>query len=200
MQKNLSLKLLLLFFTANVFQAVAWIYPEHRQIAIVAIQNLKPEYRLPLDKLWVQARSGHEARLTENIIDPTQGVDPTQLDFASWAAIAGDHSCSPSQMLNSVLHSDWILDVASIAAKLQVNINKSESNSQHNNAIRDSDNKLQRADDEYATRAGSNNVHFLLGRPDDTTSVNQYLIACLKSGAPLNALGAYSWFHISAMN
>ena len=42
--------------------------------------------------------------------------------------------------------------------------------------------------------------HFLLARPDVDTDAREYLTACLKEGAELNALGAYSWFHISALS
>ena len=65
--------------------------------------------------------------------------------------------------------------------------------------MRDSVIKFQRVDPAYATRAGSNNVHFLLARPNADTEVSEYLRACLKEGAELNALGAYTWFHISAL-
>ncbi|MBT8387443.1 MAG: hypothetical protein KJO12_08540 [Ignavibacteria bacterium] len=177
----------------------AWIYPEHRDIALFAIQNLSPEYRLILDKLWAEARTGYEERLTTAVIDATQSIEPTQLDFASWPAISGDHSCSPENMLYNVLQTDWVLKVADIAAQLKIDLLESENRHEHINALRDSDIKLQRVDPEYATRAGSNNVHFLLARPDADTKVRDYLIACLTEGAELNALGAYTWFHVSAL-
>jgi len=188
--------LILISGTANTF---AWIYPEHRRIALMAIQKLNREQRTILDKLWLEARMGNEDRLTASVIELSQGIHPAQLDYAAWAAIAGDHSCSPEAMLNTVLKTAWILRVADIAAQLQINIEQSKNRSQHINAIRDSDIRLQRADPEYATRAGSNNVHFLLARPDVSTTLNQYLAACLVQGVELNALGAYSWFHASAM-
>jgi hypothetical protein len=179
--------------------ALGWIYPEHRRIAILAIERLSPEHRKVLDRLWREARVGHTSRLTESVIEPSQGLKPAQLDFASWAAIAGDHSCSPQDMLNNILLSDWILRVANIAAELQYDIEKSSRRSQHVNAIRNSDIKLQRADGDYATRAGSSNVHFLLARPGVDTSPSEYLLSCLKQGAELNAVGAYAWFHLSAL-
>lgn len=191
--------LLVLALMCGAENALAWIYPEHRRIALLGIQKLTPEQRAILDKLWLDARVGNEDRLTTLVIDPSQSIRPAQLDFAAWAAIAGDHSCSPEAMLNTVLKTAWILRVADIAAQLEINIEKSKNRSQHINAIRDSDIRLQRADPEYATRAGSNNVHFLLARPDVSTTLTQYLAACLLEGAELNALGAYSWFHASAM-
>ncbi len=190
---------IVLFLTSLSGKTFAWVYPEHRQIVLLAIENLNPEYRLLLDTYWNDARTGFTNRLTEQVIDTIQGIKPKQLDFASWAAIAGDHSCSPENMLNTVLYSEWIMKVADIAAQLHTDLAKSKNRSEQINAIRNSDIRLQRADLEYATRAGSNNVHFLLARPKVDTDVKEYLTACLKSGSDLNALGAYSWFHISAI-
>ena len=177
----------------------AWVYPEHRQIALLAIQNLSPEYRARLDRIWHEARMGYTIRLTESVIDPTQGLKPLQLDYASWSAIAGDHSSSPQDMLHNVLETEWILKVANIAAQLDVDIKSSKNNSQHINSIRNSDIRLQRADIEYATRAGTSNVHFLLARPEVNTDARAYLTSCLSDKTELNAVGAYAWFHSSAM-
>ena len=189
----------LLIILFNVSLTYAWIYPEHRDIALLAIQNLSPEYRSVLDKLWAEARVGYEERLTEAVIDATQSVHPTQLDYASWPAISGDHSCSAENLLYNVLQTDWILKVADVTAQLKIDLANSENPHEHINALRDSDIKLQRVDPEYATRAGSNNVHFLLSRPNVDTEVREYLIACLSDGAELNALGTYAWFHVSAL-
>ncbi|HEY2347580.1 MAG TPA: hypothetical protein VGH64_01130 [Puia sp.] len=176
----------------------AWVYPEHREIGLIAIGNLNSDYRNILNNLWLEARTNYEKRLSENVIVPDQGLKPTQLDYASWFAISGDHSCSPENLLYNVLQTEWILKVADIAAKLKIDIADAKNPSSHINAIRESDIRLQRADLEYATRAGSNNVHFLLARPNVNTTPAEYLKACLSKGAPLNALGAYAWFHINA--
>ncbi|MCW8803491.1 MAG: hypothetical protein OQK57_03750, partial [Ignavibacteriaceae bacterium] len=193
-----------LLFVISVFlinsNSRAWIYPEHRDIALLAIQNLSPEYRSLLDKLWAEARIGYEDRLTAAVIDATQSIKPTQLDYASWPAISGDHSCSPKNLLYNVFQTSWILKVADIAAQLKIDIAGSKNRSELINALRDSDNKFQRVDAEYATRAGSNNAHFLLARPNFDTDAKEYLTACLEEGAELNALGVYSWFHVSAIS
>jgi len=194
------MKIFLLFafllFTSNSF---AWVFPEHRQIALLAIQNLDPSYRLLLDQLWRQATKNYSGRLTTEVIDTTQNSHSTKIDYATWAAIAGDHSCSPEAMLNTVLYSEWIIKVANIAEELKTGLATAKNKSQQINAMRDADIKLQRADQEYATRAGSNNVHFLLARPKFDESGIEYLTDCLSKGAPLNALGAYAWFHASAV-
>lgn len=178
----------------------AWVYPEHRRIALLAVQKLSPEHRAILDRLWAQARIGQEGRLTESVIDINQGLHPTHIDYAAWAGISGDHSCSPKDMLDIVLKSDWILNVAHVAAQLEVDIKNARNQSEHSNALRNSDIRLQRADAKYATRAGSNNVHFLLARPEVTTDGQDYFLLCHAPGAELNALGMYSWFHTSALN
>ncbi len=190
--------LLFILFQFNT-ALYAWIYPEHRDITVRAVEELTPENRIALDKIWLDARKGHEKRLTESIIDVTQTVKPRQLDFGAWPAIAGDHSCSPENMLDEILNTDWILKVADIAAQLKIDIKKSKTRSEHINSIRDSDIKFQRADPMYATRAGSNNSHFLLERLDPEIDGYQYAFSCLREGAPLNALGVYTFFHISAL-
>lgn len=191
--------LILLLTLMTSAEGFGWVYPEHRSILLLAIENLDKENRGILDKLWAEARLGYTERLTETIIDPAQTIHPAKLDYASWAAIAGDHSCSPSNMLDIVLKSDWILDVAHVAAKLKIDLEAKKRPSDHVNALRDSDLKLQDADSEYATRAGSNNVHFLQARKSVETTGREYLFSCHKPGAELNAVGVYSWFHSSAI-
>jgi hypothetical protein len=142
----------------------AWVYPEHREISAMAIEQLSPELQKILQDIWSQIRIGHENRLSASIIDPSHGVESDELDLASWPAIAGDHSCSPQQMLDIILTTDWILKVEHIASRLQNNLAKAKREDQTINAIRNSDIRLQRADIEYAIRAGSNHVHFLLAR------------------------------------
>lgn len=67
---------LAIFLILAVCPTHAWIYPEHRAIALLAIQRLTPEQRAVLDRLWADARTGYEGRLTESIIDPGQGRHP----------------------------------------------------------------------------------------------------------------------------
>ena len=192
-------RIIFLIIILGFTHSFAWIYPEHRDITLLGVQNLNPQYRSELNKLWFEARIGYEDRLSATIIDSVQTIEPDQLDFAAWPAISGDHSCSPIELLHNVLQTEWILKVADVAGQLKIDLANSENRHEHVNALRDSDIKLQRVDPQYATRAGSNNVHFLLARPNADTEVRDYLIACLSAGAESNALGAYTWFHISAL-
>lgn len=183
----------------EAINSFAWLYPEHRDITLLSIRKLSPEYRAELDKIWFSARMSYAQRLTQSVIDPGQNTNPAQLDFAAWPGISADHSTSPANLLHNVLDTEWILKVADIAAQLKIDIASSKNEGQHVNAIRNSDLRFQRADREYATRAGSNNVHFLLARPDVDTDAREYFSACIAKGTELNALGAYSWFHVSAL-
>lgn len=178
----------------------AWVYPEHRDIMLLAIQKLSPEYKNTLDALWAEARIGYEFRLTESVVDATQTTSPTHLDYASFPAIGGDHSTSAKNMLDIILKSEWILDVADITARLKIDLLNSSDRNMRVNALRNSDIRLQTADPDYATRAGHNNVHFLLSLESASESREEYAYECIKEGSELNALGVYIWYHYSALN
>ena len=203
----------------------AWIYPEHRDIAVLAVDRLDPQRKALFDGLWREARTGHEKRLCEQAADSQQGVAPACIDWAALPAIAGDHSCSSRNMLDNAIHSDWILQVADVAAQLKVDLARiavtarpevdvrsqnliadvqrlmddEALRAQRQNALRTADTRLQRADVEYATRAGSNNAHFLIPRPRTDTTAKEYAELTLSPGAEISAVGVYAWFHLSAL-
>ena len=205
--------------------ALAWVYPEHRDIAMLAVESLDAQRQAQLDRLWSEARTGHEQRLCASAADARQGVAPACIDWAAFSAIAGDHSCSSKEMLNSAVKSDWILAVADVSAQLKVDLTGIEVTAplaqqeaakgmvidlqrtieaetvraRRLNALRTADTRLQRADPEYATRAGSNNAHFLVPRPRTDFSPREYGELTLRPGADLNAIGVYTWFHLSAL-
>jgi len=76
---------------------------------------------------------------------------------------------------------------------------KSDSRSSRINYLRDSDIQLQRADPAYATRAGKNNVHFLLARTATDIDPLTYARSSIRAGSELNAMGTYAWYHYSAL-
>ena len=117
-------------------------------------------------------------------------------------------------MLDTVTTSEWILAVAEVAAQLKVDLTRiskaSPAASQDGrsligdlrrqmeseairadriNALRIADIRLQRADPEYATRAGSNNAHFLLARPKADFTAREYVETTLTVGSEINAVG-----------
>lgn len=177
--------------------AGAWIYPEHRDIAVAAVAKVKPAEREVLERLWAEARQGNEARLCETLSAGDQGLAPKCLDFAALPAISGDHACSPRQLMETALRSDWILDVARVAAETKEALGTAESRPQKLQRWATSNIEFQRVDKEYATRAGANNAHFLLPRTGNDLS--EFLQASAREGAPLNAMGLYIQYHLAAL-
>jgi hypothetical protein len=216
---------LALALAVSTGSALAWVYPEHRDIALLAVEGLDAAHRAEFDRLWQEARGGNAQRLCARGADTEQGVTPPCIDWAALSAIAGDHSCSSKGMMETVLGSDWILVVADVAAQLKLDLANipitatadqvgpssdivsdarrrladETTRAQRVNALRTADIRLQRADSGYATRAGSNNAHFLLARPSTDTDVFAYAELTLQPGSPLNAIGVYAWFHLSAL-
>ena len=217
--------LLLLAIWIFTGPAHAFVYPEHRDIAIKAVENLDPEHRAVFDKLWHEARLTKERRLCEQGADATQSVMPACIDWAALTAIAGDHSCSSQDLTQIVLDSGWILSVADVAAQLKLDLSRIDvlppaaqvpgskdaivdlqrriqtesARAERLNALRTADNRLQRADPQYATRAGSNNAHFLLPRPQTSTTPTEYGALTMRPGSEISAIGVYAWYHLSAM-
>jgi hypothetical protein len=204
--------------------AFAWVYPEHRDIALLAIETLDPERKAIFDRLWSDARGNQEARLCAIGADVAQGLTPECIDWAAMSAIAGDHSCSSQQMLDTILTSESILRVAAVAAQLKADLANISSSHQavasqsdgligdlrvqieleavraeQVNALRASDARLQSADSDYATRAQSNNAHFLLARPTVDFSIAEYMDSTVRVGSEVNALGVWGRYHLSAL-
>ncbi len=196
MRKILMCAIIMSITTLNCH---AWVYPEHRDIMVLAIQKLDPAHRTLLEQLWAEARKGYESRLDVKVADATQGVDFQYLDYAAWPGIAGDHSTSADDMVHNILQTGWIMDVAKVAALLKAGLDSARNRSEREGTLRNSDLRLLRVDPEYVSRAGSNNVHFMIARADVNTSASDYFEACSVEGADPNLVGTYKWFHASAM-
>ena len=205
--------------------AQAWVYSEHREIAMQSVQNLDAEHRADFDRLWKNSRTGFEKRLCKNAVDSAQGLKTDCLDWAAFSAIAGDHSCSSKEMLEFILTEDWLLEVANIAAQLKSKlavipveefdsedglfadsddtvldqIKNEQNRAKRTNALNNANTQLLRADPHYATRASSNSAHFLIARPESNTTNHEYARLVLYPGSEINAMGIYVWYHISAL-
>jgi hypothetical protein len=199
-RKTRLLPALLLVLATLPNLASAWVYPEHRDIMLRGIQKLNPHRKALLDTLWAAARIGYESRLSITPADFTSDENPGTIDYAAWPAIAGDHSVSAANMLSNVLESNWILKVAAVSARLKTELSDAGAERHDRiNALRRSDISLLRVDPEYVSRAGANNVHFLIARPYAETDEQSYVETCLGTGCELNAMGAYAWYHLSAL-
>ncbi|MBN8544941.1 MAG: hypothetical protein J0L60_02310 [Ignavibacteria bacterium] len=191
--------LLILLISSDKNVTYGWIFPEHRDITRAGIENLSAEQRKLFEDLWKIARTGSEGRLSPFLIFDDGLASGTLVDFAAFPAISGDHSVSGRDMLKIVLHSTWIKSVIEIANELKSEIAQARTREDLLNALRNSDLMLQRADPEYASRAGHNDVHFLRSLQSMTQSLSEYMAFCIKPGAELNALGVYIYYHNLAL-
>jgi hypothetical protein len=178
---------------------LGWVFPEHRDIAVLAVHLLSSSQQASLQSLRTEARVWHEARLCAEAGGAAQGPKPDCIDYAAWTAIAGDHSCSARDMLGTVLNAPWIIGVAQVSARLKTQLAAAQRRDQRVNAVRDSDLSLQRTDPEYVTRATSNNAHFLLARPKVDIQTEDYARLALGTNAELNAVATYIWYHLRAL-
>ncbi len=203
----------------------AWVYSEHRDIAIQAVQYFDAKYKADFDQLWQNSRIGLEKKLCENAADIAQGLKTDCLDWAAFSAIGGDHSCSSKEMLNSILTESWLLDVANVSAQLKAElavipvddfigqngqllnspetiadqIHKQKNRADRLNALRRADIHLLSADSQYVTRANSNTAHFLIARPTVDTTNLEYARLALDPGSEMNAIGVYAFYHVKAL-
>jgi hypothetical protein len=178
-------------------RARGWTYSEHRAITARGIETLDPRRQEALDELWGLAREGHASRLCSAPAAGDQDGKLACIDLAAWPSVNGDHACSPDEMLQVILSSDWILRVAQIAEKTGASIARARNESEVRNAQMNGDLGLERADLGYSTRAGANNAHHLL--PRSGNDANQYVIDALRAGVEPNVVGLYFLFHAAAL-
>lgn len=177
--------------------ASAWIFAEHRTIGEEGWRKLSPEARAYYSELWRSARPAVGERMCRGPQDAAVDSKATCLDYSEWPALAADHSCSPSDLLGDVLPSGWALDVARVSAEVKSQLEAARTPHARDNAWVMSNLQLQSVDDEYVTRAGANNAHFLLSRV--APELDAFARASGKAGAPLNALGLYQQYHLAAL-
>lgn len=186
-------------FIFGLKQSHAYVYPEHRLITIAAIQKLNIQQRSTLNALWEIVQQQYTQRFSQYVIDTSKTTKGRLLDFAAWPAIAGDHSCSPAEMLQTLVKTQWILNVNDVGVQLGERLLSAKNNTQRSNYLRMSDMQLLKKDNAYVSRAGVNNVHFLLPRTTTETSLSQYIQDCTQKGAALNAMGVYAYYHQQAI-
>jgi hypothetical protein len=92
-RKTRTLTLLTCLVLLQLETAFGCVFPEYRDIAVLALQRLSPEQQASFQKLWSEARAGHESPLCEKAGDAAQAPRPDCIDYAAWTAISGDHSC-----------------------------------------------------------------------------------------------------------
>ena len=100
--------------------AWSWIYPEHRQLSLLAVQQLGRAPGRVRPAVARRARAGDEtAACAPRAPTASKAPRPSCIDWAALSAIAGDHSCSSREMFETARSAPWILQVADVAAQLK---------------------------------------------------------------------------------
>lgn len=116
-------------------------------------------------------------------------------------SLAGDHSCSPENLENVVLHSTWFPKVSIYAAELKRELKEASDFENKLSLWNDSNVALLKLDSEYLSRAASNHAHFPLATLPVSAreTLADFLRRSTRPGAPLNAVAIYSRYHLAAM-
>jgi len=193
---------------ASAFPAAAWIWPEHRDIAAEAIRELPAAQRKTLDAMWAEARTLGGKQVCDKLVDP--GAQPTSklgewdkvcVDFASFPALAADHSCSADELWSDVAKEPWAVKVVWVAARTKERLARSASPAQREDVWSLSHLAMQYVDPRYLTRAEGNNAHFLIPRAavEVKETLDGYLERVLSPAAEINATGLYAEYHMLAL-
>ncbi len=102
--------------------ARAWIWPGHRDIAVTAVKGLPPADRAELEALWASLKKEAGPQLCAKLV--SEGATPQTafgdwsavcLDFPSYPALGGDHSCSTAELKAVTENEEWGRKVAWVA-------------------------------------------------------------------------------------
>jgi hypothetical protein len=188
--------------------ARAWLFEEHANIGRYAIERLPARELAQLTRLWASMLDVDDKAKQALCAQP--GVRPTHdrtckdaackcVDFGALAAAAGDHSCSPDELMATVTRSKWFpgvyADVAETERRMRL---KDASESDKIDAWHQGNLSLRRDDGEYLSRAANNSAHFVLGRGDED-DIAVFLRRAAQQGAPLNATVSYAAYHLAAL-
>ena len=78
----------------------AWVYPEHRAITGTAVESLDPARRRALERLWEEARKGHEERLCATPWAGDQGRKPPCMGRDNGQPEENDTPEDPTRLLH----------------------------------------------------------------------------------------------------
>jgi hypothetical protein len=204
-----QLAAVLLAATLVPTSAAAWIWPEHRDIAAEALRDLPAQQKKTIDQMWVGVRSIGGKQVCEKVVDP--GATPTDVprgewdevcvDFASFPALAGDHSCTAAELWSDAAKEPWAVKVVWVAAKTKERLASSRDEAQRTDFLSLSHLAMQYVDPRYLTRAEGNNAHFLVPRAPVAAKedLDKYLDRVLSPGIEINATGLYAEYHMLAL-
>ncbi len=187
---------------------LAWIWPEHRDIAATAVNDLPAAQRKTLDAMWAETQQLGGKQVCTKLVDPGAQPDVKYgewekvcVDFASFPALAADHSCSADELWADVSRELWAVKVVWVAARTKEKLATSTSSAQHEDVWSLSHLAMQYVDPRYLTRAEGNNAHFLVPRApvQSKEDLDTYLDRVLLPATEINATGLYTEYHMLAL-
>jgi hypothetical protein len=205
--------------------APAWLFAEHTSVGRAALAGgdevvsaLSSEERAALEGAWAALRKGEAAEVEglslqagepdtaiEREARPGEAPFSTQIDLPMLAALAGDHSCSPDDLV-ATLRSGWVPPLVRMFAGNYEAIRRTPLESPRRISLwHESHLRAQGIDDEYLFRAASS--HFVLARlwidgaagPPRPEELADYAQRVSAASTPLNAVGVYVTFHARAL-
>jgi len=196
---------------AGVFWAAparAWIWPEHRDIAVTAIEGLPPAERAQLEALWASLKKEAGPQLCPTLVNP--GAAPQSafgdwsaicLDFPSYPALGGDHSCSTAELRAVTETEEWGRQVAWVAEWSKQRLAEAPNDAVRTDAWNKSHLAMQFVDPRYLSRAASNNAHFLAPREPVAAgeTLESYTKRTLAADAAISATAIYVQYHAIAL-
>ena len=188
--------------------ARAWMWCEHRDIAVTAIQGLPPAERAQLEALWASLKKEAGPQLCPTLVNP--GAAPRSafgdwsgicLDFPSYPAMGGDHACSTGELRAVTESEEWGLRVTWVAEWSKRRFAEAPNQAARIDAWNKSHLAMQSVDPRYLTRASSNNAHFLEPREHVSASetLEAYAKRALAPDAAINATAIYVQYHAIAL-
>lgn len=182
-------------------EARAWLFEEHANVGRHAFAALSDEQKAQLEAWWSVAREGDPAatsRLCKTALVPvTHDRKDSCIDLAMLASIAGDHSCTPSEMWTTATVADFTPALVEMAGRTERELREhpaSRVDTWHRSHL-----ELLDVDVAYLTRASSNQAHFLRARALDDGGLDAYLRNSAKKDAPISATAAYLTYHGAAI-
>jgi hypothetical protein len=181
--------------------ASAWIFSEHTQITESAWRSIEQDPDLSRRLKQVLPALNHGLRLCEK---RTRSCP----NFAVLPSLAGDHSCTPSELRKIVSGRDrpknrWVFDVLAIGDKAGGELDQAGTDAALREEIRRQMHvDLQFADDLYVKRALLDYHHFQVPREDNQLGdegLSAYLRLALSSQREGNAVAAYANYHVAAV-
>jgi len=200
--------LLLLVALVVPSPAAAWIWPEHRDIAVEAVRGLSAAERRTLETMWGELTSEAGPQLCTTLV--SKGAEPRSkfgewsavcIDFPSYPALGGDHSCSTADLRAVTERQEWGRKVVWVAEQTKVKLAEAGASPERLEVWNRSHLAMQYVDPAYLTRAAGNNAHFLMPRAgiDEPETIASYVDKTLAEGAGVNATAMYVQYHVLAL-